>query len=376
MKNRQVVIATLIVASIAAVFGVVKYIKISSAIAAQSSHQQPPSAVTSLVVTEEYWSDTISAVGSLSSVRGTTLSAEESGEVVKINFESGSPVNAGDCLVELDTSVEQASLDGAKARADLAKLTQNRLLSLKATNATSKADLDSAEAELRSAQAEVASLQATIVRKRIVAPFAGIAGIRMVNVGQYVSAGSAVVPLHSLDPLYVNFTLPQRVVSQVAVGQKVELRVDSLTLEVFAGAVSAIDPQIDPSTRNFKVQATIANDRMLLRPGMFVEVSLILPSGRQVIAVPTSSINYAPYGDTVYVIDNMEGPDKAAYRGVRQQVVTVGARKGNQIAILSGLKVGDEIVTSGGFKLNPGMPVMVNNNFAPPNNPDPQPEDT
>lgn len=361
---------------VAAVLGIYKYLAISAAIAQHSSFAPPPEAVTSLVVQEVEWTSSLSAVGSVSSPKGAILSFEEPGTVAKIDVESGAVVSADQVLVELDTSVESAQLAGARARLDLAKQELARIRTLRERNAVSKSDLDRAESEHRSAESQVNSLLALIGRKRVVAPFSGRAGIRTVNVGQYVAAGTAVIPLYSLDPLFVNFSLPQVASPDIRIGQAVTVTLEHAHRVTFNGVITAINPQVDERTRNIWIQATVTNVDEILRPGMFVEVSLQLDSVTKVIPIPSSSISFAPYGDAVYVIESMKDPHGKEYRGVRNQIVKLGQRRGEQVAILSGLKPGDEIVTSGVFKLRPGAAVAINNSLAPTNSPAPITPDT
>lgn len=375
-KKRQVLTGLGIVLCLILVLGGVKGCQIYLAIKNSANFAPPPEAVTSMVTKEEVWPTTLEAVGSLIPEKGATLSTELAGSVAKINFESGSPVKAGMILVELDTSVENANLKSALAKLMLAKQRLDRADALKTTRAMAVAAIQSVESEYKSAEADVNSIKAMIAKKSVVAPFDGKAGIRQVNVGQYVNPGDPIVPVYDLDPLYVNFTLPQTYISEIAAGQEVNLTSDSIPGRIFPAKISAIDPQIDEKNRNFSVQGTVANADEVLRPGMFVKIQVVLPKQETVIALPVSSINYAPYGDSVYVIENMKDPKGADYKGVRQQIVKLGRKRGDQISVVSGLKPGQEIVTSGLFKLRPGGAVNVNNSVAPSNNPNPNPADT
>ncbi|MCB0323028.1 MAG: efflux RND transporter periplasmic adaptor subunit [Bdellovibrionales bacterium] len=356
------------------IFGSIKFLQIRAAIAEGEGRQQPPQAVTSIEAKQEQWQLTRDAVGTVSAVQGATLSIEELGTVRSINFASGERVEKGRVLVELDTSVEEAELKAAEAKLALADVEAKRQRSLRERNANAQADLDTAVANLTSAQAEVERLKAVIGRKRVTAPFAGRTGIRMVNVGQTISAGTPVVSLQSSDPLYVDFSLPQRELGHLSASSAVELTVDAYPDQVFAAKLTAIEPKIDETTRNISLQATVANPEGLLSPGMFVHVTVIYPEDETVISIPASSINYAPYGDSVFVIEPAAAQE--APRGVRPQVVKTGRRRGEQIAILEGLRPGEEVVTSGTFKLRPGVQVIVNNTIAPGNSPAPSPADT
>jgi membrane fusion protein (multidrug efflux system) len=278
-------------------------------------------------------------------------------------------------LVELDTRQEQAQLAAVEADRDLARVNFTRLQGLVDEGAISRAEYDQAAAQEKQTEARVGEIRATIARKTIRAPFAGILGIRQVNLGQYMSPGDAVVQLQALDPIYVNFALPQQDVGRVPVGRRVRITAtDSPSME-FAGRVSAIDSVVDEGTRNIQIQATLANPQHKLRPGMFVQTEVVLGESASVVPVPASAISYAPYGDSIFVVTDLKGENGQTYRGVRQQFVKLGPARGDQIAVVSGLKPGEEIVTSGVFKLRGGAAVLVNNKAQPGNNPAPKPED-
>ena len=240
----------------------------------------------------------------------------------------------------------------------------------------SRMEYDQATAQQKATAANVAEIRATIDRKTIRAPFSGVLGIRKVNLGQYMAAGGAIAPLQSLNPIYVNFGVPQQTASQIRVGRTLHVTTEDLTGQAFSGRVTAIDSVVDETTRNIQVQATLSNPEGKLRPGMFVQVAVVLGAPQPVIALPTSAINYAPYGNSVYVITDLKDPKGQTYRGVRQQFVKVGASRGDQVAVISGIKPGDEVVTSGVFKLRNGAAVQVNNKVQPGNNPAPNPEDS
>ncbi len=373
---RQIFTTLLVVGALIVGIGYTKYLKISAAIAQASSFAPPPEAITSVVVKSEPWPQSYSAVGSIAPVQGVTLSAEEPGKVTKIAFESGDKVEAGQLLVAFDVSVEDAQVKGALARKDRALRALNRSEKLRASNAVSQDDLDSAKSQFQSAAAEVESLQATIERKKIVAPFTGRTGIRMINIGQYASAGTPVVPLHALDPMYINFALAERTIGDLAPGQKILVTVDAYPGRTFEGKITAINPQVDEATRNIQVQGTIANADEALRPGMYASIQVVLPEVKSFITVPLSSINFAPYGDSVFVLENGKNKAGADTRKVRQQVVTLGKRRGDQVAVLTGLTDGQEIATSGLFRLRPDAEVTVDNKFAPSNEAAPKPSDT
>ncbi|HEX2341807.1 MAG TPA: efflux RND transporter periplasmic adaptor subunit [Vicinamibacterales bacterium] len=336
----------------------------------------PPEAVTTVIAEQEKWPATLAAIGTMAAVQGVTVSADLPGIVGRIAFDSGRAIKEGDVLVELDTRQEQAQLAAVEAERDLARLNFTRMQGLVSEGAISRAEYDTAAAQQKSTEARVGEIRATIARKTIRAPFSGILGIRQVNLGQYLSDGDPVVPLQSLHPIYVNFGVPQQQAAQVGVGRTVRVTADSLTGVEFSGRITAVDSIVDQTTRNIQIQATLANPRGTLRPGMFVQTEVMLGATRSVVTLPASAISYAPYGDSVFVVTDLKGQDGQTYRGVRQQVVKLGGARGDQIAVLSGIKAGDEVVTSGVFKLRNGAAVLVNNKVRPANNPKPKPEDS
>lgn len=359
-----------------AVLAFVKWWQISKAIAASANFGPPPTAITTFIAQETAWSPAIDVVGSLEAAQGTVLKSEERGKVTKIGFESGALVNAGDLLVQLDISTEAAQLRAAEAKAELAGLTLKRSKFLKAGNAMAEATLDEAVAGLKEADGEVAALKAQIAKKTITAPFSGRSGIRMVNVGQYLAEGTPIVPLFSTDPMYANFAIPQTQLQFLATGQKVTLTVDTFPGRNFSGSVTALDPQIDDVTRNVKVQATINNTDGALRAGMFANIHLQVAQEEKRITIPGSAVYRAPYGDSVFVVEKQTGPDKKEFLGVTQKFVKTGERRGDQVSIVKGLEVGQEVATSALFKLRPGAPITVNNSITPGNDPSPKPADT
>jgi membrane fusion protein, multidrug efflux system len=341
-----------------------------------ANHAPPAPAVTSAAANAEKWNHQLQAIGTLAPVQGVMLSAELDGTVVKITAENGTAVKAGDLLLELDTTIETAQLAAAQARAVLAKLERERSTELRQKNTISQAELDAAQAQFDQAQADVAAIQATIDKKKIRAPFEGRVGIRQVNLGQFVSRGTPLLPLQRLNPVFVNFYLPQRYLPTVAIGQPVNVMIDAFPDTSFTATITAINPEVDPMTRNFAVQGTLPNPQEQLRAGMFARVEVVLPEVDEVVVVPTTAVAYASYGNSVYVIEKMKGPDGAEYLGVRQQPVKLGRGRGDQIAVLEGLKPGEQVVTSGVFKLRNAMPVQVNNTVQPSNSPTPKPANT
>jgi membrane fusion protein, multidrug efflux system len=355
--------------------GLVKFQQIRAAIAEASAYQPPPEAVTTVVAREEPWEATFQAVGTVTAVQGVVVSADLAGIVERIAFESGSFVREGEVLVQLDTRQEQAQLRAAQSDLDLARLNLERMRGLREKGVTSQAELDAAEAQFKSAEARAGEIRATIDRKTIRAPFSGILGIRQVNLGQYLNGGDPVVPLQSLHPIHVDFAVPQQQAGQVRRGTEVDVVAEGAGITAL-GYVTAIDSVVDEATRNLRVQATLSNTDGRLRPGMFVESRVRLGASPAVVAVPLSSIRYAPYGDSVFVVEEVQTPDGSTYRGVRQQFVKLGASRGDQIAILSGVSPGEELVTSGVFKLRNGAPVHVDNTVQPSNDPAPRPEES
>jgi membrane fusion protein (multidrug efflux system) len=362
---------------VALVIGSLAYIKtrqIKTAMAA-GGFVPPPEAVTTTVVKQERWPSTFKAIGTAVAIHGVTVSADLPGTVDKITFESGKQVREGEILLQLDTKQEQAQLEAAIAAQELAKIRYARTRDLLKSGVISQQEFDQATAEQRQNDAKVQEIRATIARKTIRAPFSGTLGIRQANLGQYLAAGAPIVPLQSMDPIYVNFNLPQDTASSVQVGRNVKIVANDSSTKEFTGRVTAINSIIDQTTRNVEVQATVPNPGGKLRPGMFVEVQTSVGADRDVISLPATAVNYAPYGDSVFIVTEMKDPKGQTYKGVKQQFVKVEGSRGDLVAVTSGLKAGDEVVTSGVFKLRPNAKVQVNNSIQPPNNPSPKPED-
>lgn len=373
MKRMLLMLAVMTV--IIAGLGFVKFQQIQTAIAQGASFQPPPEAVTTIVAEQIEWPETLSAIGSVAAVQGVMVSADLSGTVDRVAFDSGKAVRQGEVLVELDTRQERAQLAAAEAQRDLARTNFDRMQGLLKDNVISRAEYDSATADDKQMEARVGEIRAAIQRKRITAPFSGILGIRQVNLGQYLSSGDPIVQLQSLNPIYVNFDVPQQATSQMRIGREVRITTDDLPGVEFNGRITALDSVVNAETRNIQVQATLANPGGRLRPGMFVQTEVVLGAGRTVMALPATAISYAPYGDSIFVVADLKGPDGQAYRGVRQQFVKLEGARGDQVGVISGVKPGEEVVTSGVFKLRNGGAVLVNNKVQPGNNPAPQPED-
>jgi membrane fusion protein (multidrug efflux system) len=371
---KRMIITLVAMAAFIAVIGSIKFRQIQTAIAQASSFQPPPEAVTTIVTRQERWPSTLSAIGTTAAVHGVTVSADLPGVVEAISFDSGRAVQAGDVLVRLDTRQEQAQLAAAEAQRALARLNLDRARGLREEGIIAQADFDRATSENDQAQARVGEIRATIARKTIRAPFAGILGIRQVNLGQYLTAGAAIVPLQSLDPIYVNFSVPQQDVAQLRAGVEVRVSAEGIA-RPFEGRITAVDSIVDEATRNVQAQATLPNREGRLRPGMFVQAEVLVGTSTAVVALPTSAVAYAPYGDSVFVVGDVKGPKGETVRGVRQQFVKLGGERGDQVAVVSGLQAGEEVVTSGVFKLRNGAAVHINNEVRPANNPAPKPED-
>jgi membrane fusion protein, multidrug efflux system len=372
---KRLILVLGVMAVVIMALGFAKFRQIESAVHA-GAFQPPPEAVTSIVTEREQWPASMTAIGTIEAVHGVMVSADLPGTVARINFDSGKPVREGEILVELDTRQERAQLASLEAQRDLAKVNFARTQQLVNDGVISRQEFDQATAQQKATEANVAEIRATIDRKTIRAPFSGILGIRKVNLGQYLPAGSPVVSNQSLNPIYVNVGVPQQAAAQVHVGRNLRVTTEDVAGKVFAGSVTAIDSEVDPTTRNIQVQATLSNPEGKLRPGMFVQVEMPLGASRAVIALPASAINYAPYGDSVFVITDLKDPTGKTYRGVRQQFVKIEGARGDQVGVISGLKPGEEVVTSGVFKLRNGAAVQVNNKVQPGNSPAPKPEDS
>jgi membrane fusion protein (multidrug efflux system) len=374
MAKRMLLMLVVAVVLIAAL-GYFKVRQIQGAVQA-SAFQPPPEAITTVVAQQTAWPTTLSVVGTMEAIHGVTISADLPGTVDQINFDSGKPVHQGDVLVQLDTRQERAQLAATEAQRDLAKINYARYDELQKQGVISKQDYDKAMADQKQTEANVGEIRATIERKTIRAPFSGVLGIRQANLGQYLAAGSAIVPLQSVNPIYVDFSVPQDVIGQVKVGDNVHLTTENLAGAEFTGRVNALDSVVDQATRNIQVQATLPNPDGKLRPGMFVQVEVGVGASRSVLPLPASAINYAPFGDSVFIVTDIKDEKTGkTYRGVRQQFVKIEGSRGDQVGVVSGVNPGDEVVTSGVFKLRNGAAVAVNNKIQPENNPAPKPED-
>ena len=375
MAKRMILMLVVLTALLGSL-GFVKFRQVEAAIAQGASFQLPPTAVTTVVAQRETWPSTLSVIGTAAAIEGVTVSADLPGTIDKIHFESGQWVHEGDILVELDTRQERAQLASLEAQRDLAKVNYDRAQELVKAGVISRSDYDSATSQQKATEAQVGDIRAAIARKTIKAPFSGLLGIRQVSLGQYLAAGQAIVPLQSLSPIYVDFGVPQQDTARVIPGHVLRVTNNDLPGMSFMGRITALDSIINEQTRNIQVQAVVTNKDNKLRPGMFVQVELPLGQPREVVPLPASAINYAPYGDSVFIVSDMTDPKGHTYRGVRQQVVKIEGSRGDQVAVVSGLKPGDEVVSSGVFRLRNGAPIQVNNTVKPENNASPKPEDS
>jgi membrane fusion protein (multidrug efflux system) len=371
---RYLGILLLILVVVAGPLVLVRGLQIKAMIDAGKHMMMPPETVTATEVKSQQWEDFIQATGTLVAVQGVTIGAEVPGKVVKIEFEPGSTVKAGDLLVQLDTSTEESQFRAAQATAALAKANLERARELRKSETNSPAELDAADAQAKQAAAQADNIRAVIEKKTIRAPFAGRLGLRLINLGQVLKDGEPITTLQTLDPVFVNFSLPQQRLSQLADGQTVRVKIDAAPGDAFEGKITAISPEIDPLTRNVRVQATIANRGEKLRAGMFANVEIILPTKQNVLAIPATAVAYAPYGDTVFVIEEKKDASGAMQKIVRSQVVRLGKTRGDFVVVVDGLKEGETIVTSGVFKLRPGMAVTIDNALAPKPQLDPKPD--
>jgi membrane fusion protein, multidrug efflux system len=338
-----------------------------------------PPTVSTIKATEQDWQPQIKAVGSLRAVNGANLSSELAGIVETINFESGTDVEKGTALVQLRAEDDIAKLHALEAGAKLAEINYDRDQKQLKIQAVSQAAVDADAAALDNYKAQVAEQQAVIDKKTISAPFAGRLGVREVDIGQYLNPGTAIVTLQQLDPIYIDFTLPEQALPKIAAGQKIRIKTDAYTDE-FAGMISAINSRIDDTTRNVTVRATISNPDRKLLPGMFGTVTVDVDKPVRYITLPQTAIVFNTYGNTVYLIqsksaDGDDDGDQKPQMIAQQTVIITGETRGDQIAVLSGVKEGDEVVTSGQVKLRSGSPVIINNDVQPANDPNPSPHE-
>ncbi|MBU2984411.1 efflux RND transporter periplasmic adaptor subunit [Saccharophagus degradans] len=358
MKNFLLTLLGLVI-----VVGLIAGIKASQIFAmfgAMETMTMPPSVVASSPVEQQEWEQTLSSVGDLEAVQGVVVGADLPGRVVKLEFTPGAYVEEGAPLIQQDISSEKAQLRAAEAAVALAKSNLDRSSELLRKQVVSKSDFDAADANYKSAVAQADNIRTTIQKKTITAPFAGRLGIRMVNLGQDLAAGTPIVTLQTMDPIFVNFYLPQQELPKITLGAEVRLTTDAVPGKNFTGAITAINPEIDPATRSVRVQATLKNDSNELLPGMFTKVKVIMPEKRKVLAVPQTAIAYATYGDSVFVVTKENDALVA-----KQQFVRLGTTLGDYVEVTAGVTAEDEVVSSGVFKLQNGAPISINNEVQP-----------
>ncbi len=341
-----------------------------------SSQGVPPQTVSTIKAAYQEWQPELSAVGTLRAVRGADLAPEVSGVISAIHFRSGDEVKAGTPLVQLNAAADIAQLESLKAAAQLAQVTYERDARQLKVQAVSQATVDADAANLKVARARVAEQQALVDKKSVRAPFAGRLGLRAVDLGQYVAPGTKLVTLQSLDPMYADFSVPQSALAEVRTGLKVSATSDALPGERFAGTIDAIDAKVDPATRNVQVRASLSNPKHRLLPGMFVTVSVDTSAPERRLTLPQTAITFNPYGNTVFVVEEKgKQPDGKPKLVATQRFVTTGATRGDQIAVLSGVKEGETVVTAGQLKLRNGVPVIINNSVQPSDDAAPKPKD-
>ena len=342
-----------------------------------SPMQMPATTVTSAPVKEEDWAPRLSAVGSVSAVQGAVLSTDLAGTVAEVKFESGAVAKKGDILVRLEASSEEGQLRTAEADLELARQDLARTHDLATRRVISKAELDAAESKFKQKEGAVGNMRAMVGKKEVRAPFDGQLGIRQVNIGQMINAGQQVVALTALDPVYLDFALPQQEMAKLSPGFEVAVHTDAVPGREFKGKLTAINSMVDAVTRNVTLQATLDNPDHALRPGMFAKVEVVLPEKKKSLVVPGSAISYAPFGDSVFVIEKKKDPKTGKEaQTIRQQFVRVGEARGDFVSIVDGLKPNETIVSTGVFKLRNGMPVTINNDLAPKPQVNPTPVDS
>ena len=373
--KKKVFLAFLGLLVIVGVLGGIKFLQISR-MTSKGQFAPPPATVTTATAESASWESRLTAVGSLEAVQGVTVTAELKGKVVSIAFDPGANVQDGDLLVQLDISSEKAQLRADEATLALKKANHDRAKELLADKVVTQAAYDQARAEFEQARAGIDNIRSVIAKKTIRAPFAGRLGIRLINLGQNLDGGEPIVSLQAMDPIFVNFLLPQNQIAQIELGLPVRIMTDTLPDEVIEGRITAINPQVEEDTRNLRIQATVGNHQERLRPGMFVNVDVVLPEQNDVRAIPTTAVLYAPYSDSVFIVEKTSA-DKDGKDGLvlRQQFVRLGAQRGDYVAVLSGLQKGEEIVSTGVFKYRNGQNVVVDNTLAPEFSLSPNPED-
>jgi len=375
MSKKTLFVLSLIAALILIIAGLLlsKKAQFGAMEAAGKAQEPMPESVSTYIADTQTWTTTIRAVGSVEPIQGISLEAEAAGLVTAINFENGQQVEKGDILVQLDVKVEEAQLRAATASANLAQIEHERAKGLSKSGSITQAQLDQPAANLERANAEVDNLKAIIDRKTIEAPFSGHVGIRRVNLGQYVAVGSPIVALQANEKVYVNFSLPQQRLTTLKTGMPIQLTSDVFPNQSFTGTLTAISPEVDPTTRSFELQGTLENPDGLLRSGTFVDIAITLPDAHEVLTIPATAVLYAPYGNSVFKI--VEGEDGAP-KTVKQHFIRIDEQKGDFVSVTKGVAVGDQVVSAGAFKLRNNLPVTINNDLAPKPELSPKPDNT
>ena len=367
------------IAGLLAVVGVlagIKSLQIGDMINHKKQFKMPPEVVTVTQVRPDSWESLVSAVGSLEAVQGVVVTAEMSGRVVAIPFEPGTRVKAGDLLVQQDISAETAQLRAAEAAVTLASINYERSVKMLSEKVVARSNFDNADAQLKQAQAEVENIRAVIAKKTIRAPFSGRLGIRLVNVGQILKEGVAIVSLQAMDPIFVNFLVPQQQLAHIRSGLEVRVSSDALPGAIVQGKITAINPDVDTATRNIRIQATVANPDEALHPGMYVSVSVVQPVLNEVLILPVTAVLYAPYSDSIFIVESQKDAGGSTDgKVVRQQFVRLGEKRGDFIAVTSGVTADDNVVSTGVFKLRNGQEVVIDNTLQPEFKLAPQPKD-
>lgn len=361
---KKIFFAILLVAVVAGVLAGIKAMQIRAMIAQGESFSMPAAVVSTVNADSALWDTVYSAVGSVTAVQGVTMTAEIPGKVVRIDFDSGDRVEAGDVLVQLDISEEAARLRALEATENLARLNLRRIESLVAQRSTAKSEYDAALAEHRQILAQMDALKAVIAKKTIRAPFQGVLGIRHINLGQNLGDSDVIVSLQRLDRVNIEFSLPQQQVAAVLPGATVRVTSDALPGQTLDGRLSAVEPLADSATRTVRMQAELANPAEVLRPGMFVNVEVVLPEKRELVLIPATAVLYAAYSDSVFIVEPAQG-NGTEDLALRQQFVTLGERRGDFVAVTRGLSPGQTVVSTGVFKYRNGQSVVVDNSLAP-----------
>ncbi len=378
MIKRMLIMLVLVAVVLGGIFGFKDFVngKIKEFMTGPAGPGKQAQTVSTAKAAVTDWQEQIEAVGSLRAVNGADLSLEVAGVVEELNFQSGDDAPANKVLVKLRDSDDVAKLKSLQAQADLAKVVYDRDVKQFNAKAVAQAVVDNDEANLRNMLAQVEQQRALVEKKTLKAPFAGRLGIRQIDLGQYLAPGTVIVSLEALTPIYVDFLLPQKALARIEVGQALKVKVDTFAGKEFPGKISSINSKVDATTRNVQVRATIDNNDLKLLPGMFATVSIDSGTPQKQITVPQTSITYNPYGNLVYIVDNKgNGPDGKPQLVARQTFVTTGATRGDQVAVLKGIKEGDEVVTAGQMKLRNGAGIAVNNTVSPTNDPNPKPVD-